>query len=77
MADKTKPYNDISLGLTHVLYLFNKQTVLHMIVNNVLGFNNIYGYNYYTQPNQSGIYESNPVTPVSKRMIVALISFQL
>lgn len=77
MADKTKSYNDISLGLTHVLYLFNKQTVLHMIVNNVLGFNNIYGYSYKTQPDESGIYEGKPIIPASKRMIVALISFQL
>lgn len=77
MADKTKSYNDISLGLTHVLYLFNKQTVLHMIVNNVLGFNNIYGYNYNTQPNESGIFEAKPIIPASKRIVVALISFQL
>jgi len=77
MADKTKPYNDISLGLTHVLYLFSKQTVLHVIVNNVLGFNNIYGYNYNSKPNELGVYGRNPVTPASKRMVVALISFQL
>jgi membrane-bound inhibitor of C-type lysozyme len=77
MADKTKPYNDLSLGLTHVLYLFNKQTVLHVIVNNVLGFNNIYGYNYNSTPNESGVYGRYPVTPASKRMVVALISFQL
>lgn len=77
MADKTKPYNDVSLGLTHILYLFNKQTVLHMIVNNVLGFNNIYGYNYNAKPNQSGIYDRTTITPASKRMVVALISFQL
>ena len=77
MADKTKPYNDVSLGLTHILYLFNKQTVLHVNVNNVLGFNNIYGYNYNSRPNQSGIYDRATITPASKRMVVALISFQL
>lgn len=77
MADKTKSYNDISLGITHVLYLFNKQTVLHMIVNNVLGFNNIYGYSFNSQANESGIFEGKPIIPASKRMAVALISFQL
>lgn len=77
MADHTKPYNDISLGLTHVLYLFNKQTVLHMIVNNVLGFNNIYGYTYNKTPNQAGTYERNAIIPASKRMAVFLISFQI
>ena len=77
MADKTKSYNDISLGITHILYLFNTQTVLHLIVNNVLGFNNIYSYTYNNTPNNLGIYEANPVTPPSKRMAVLLISFLL
>ena len=77
MADRTKSYNDISLGLTHILYLFNKQTVLHLIVNNVFGFKNIYGYTYKNETNESGIYEREPVIPASKRMAVFLISIQL
>lgn len=77
MADRTKPYNDLSFGLTHILYLFNKQTVLHLIVNNVLGFENIYGYNYTKTPNSKGIYEASPIVPATKRMAVFLISFQL
>lgn len=77
MGDRTKPYNDLSLGLTHILYIMNKQTVLHMIVNNALGFNTIFGYQYAKTPGLNGVYDSKPVTPPSKRMIVALISFQL
>lgn len=77
MADRTKAYNDISLGLTHVLYLFNKQTVVHLIVNNILGFENIYGYNYSNTPNAEGMYPASPVVPGTKRMAVFLISFQL
>ena len=46
-------------------------------LNNVLGFNNIYGYTYNNTPNNSGIYEAKPVTPPSKRMAVLLISFLL
>lgn len=77
MDDRTKPYNDLSMGITHILYLFKKQTVLHLIVNNVFGFYNIYGYTYKNTPNESGIYESQPVIPASKRMAVFLISIQL
>lgn len=77
MGDRTKPYNDLSLGITHILYLFNTQTVLHLIVNNVLGFNNIYGYTYSNTPNSSEVYNAKPITPPSKRMAVFLISFQL
>lgn len=76
MADRTKTYNDISLGLTHILYLFNKQTVLHMIVNNVFGFENIYGYTYSNTPDAEGIYPASPVIAGTKRMAVFLISFQ-
>jgi len=77
MSDKTKSYNDFSMGLTHVFYMFNKQTVLHVIVNNVFGFNNIYGYTYKDAPDGNGIYQAQPVTPPSKRMAVILISIQL
>ncbi|NQU55070.1 MAG: TonB-dependent receptor [Bacteroidetes bacterium] len=77
MADRTKSYNDISFGITHILYLFNTQTVLHLIVNNALGFNNIYGYIYSDTPDDFGVYNAKPVTPPSKRMAVLLISFLL
>ena len=77
MADRTKSYKDLSLGLTHLVYLFNKQTVLHLIVNNALGFENIFGYTYSNTPNDEGIYPASPVIPASKRMAVFLISVQL
>jgi hypothetical protein len=77
MSDRTKNYHDASLGITHITYLFNTQTVLHLVVNNVFGFNNIYGYSYSNLPDESGTYIARPITPVSKRMAVLLISFQL
>lgn len=77
MADRTKPYNDISLSLTHIFYLFGKQTVAHLVANNVFGLNNIFGYTFSDSPNQHGIYESKPVTSPTKRMAVFLISIQL
>ena len=77
MADRTKAYNDLSIGLTHIFYLFNKQTVAHLIVNNLLGINNIYGYTYTKTPDNNGIYSSQSVTPPQKQLAVFLISFQL
>lgn len=77
MSDRTKNYHDASLGITHITHLFNTQTVLHLVVNNVFGFNNIYGYSYSNLPDESGKYIAQPITPVSKRMAVFLISFQL
>lgn len=76
MSDRTKPYNDISIGLTHLMYLFNTQTVMHLIVNNVFGFDNVFGYNYRNTPDESGIYSSQAIVPANKQMAVFLISFQ-
>lgn len=77
MGDMTRPYNDLSLSITHITYLFNTQTVIHLVVNNVPGFKNIFGYTYSESSNSRGIYEEKPITPPSKRMAVLLISFQL
>jgi hypothetical protein len=77
MDDRTQPFNDISFGFTHIFYLFNTQSVVHLVVNNVFGFDNIYGYSYSTTPDNRGVYASQPVTSPQKRMAVLLISFQL
>ena len=77
MAERTKTYNDISLGFTHIFYLFNTQTVAHLIVNNVFGFNNVFGYNYSATPDSRGIYQAQPIKPAQKQFAVFLISFQL
>ena len=77
MADKTNSTNDISIGLTHILYLFDKQTVLHLIVNNIFGFDNIYGYTFSNTPDSKGVFQGNPIKAPQKQMAVFLISFQL
>jgi hypothetical protein len=77
MKDKTKPYNDFSIGLTHILYLFNRQSIIHLVVNNLFGFENIYGYTYSNTPDSHGIYQATPIIPASKRMAVLLVSIQL
>jgi len=76
MKDKTKTYNDLSMGFTHMMYLFQTQTVVHLIVNNIPGFNNVFGYTYSKTPSKGGIYEAEPIIPPSKRMAVVLIAFQ-
>ncbi len=77
MSDKTKSYFDLSMNFTYITNLFNKQAVIHLVVNNLPGFNNIFGYTYNSTPNNQGVFESQPITPASKRMAVILVSFQL
>ncbi|MGE5393313.1 MAG: TonB-dependent receptor [Candidatus Saccharibacteria bacterium] len=77
MNAKTESYNDISLSLTHMLEFFGNASVLHLMFNNVLGFNNIYGYNFSATPDASGKFASTPIKSPYERQIVLLISILL
>jgi len=77
MNSKTMPYNDISLSLTYLMQVFGKQSVLHLMVNNLTGFKNVYGYNFSNSPNEDGHYESTPIKSPFTRQIILLISIQL
>lgn len=77
MNSKTKPYNDISLSLTYLMELFGKQAVLHLMVNNLAGFDNVFGYNFAGKPNSAGIYESTPIKSPFVRQTILLISIML
>ncbi|HAQ20246.1 MAG TPA: TonB-dependent receptor [Prolixibacteraceae bacterium] len=77
MNTKTQPYNDISLSLTYIMELFGKQSVVHLMVNNVAGFDNVYGYNFPNTPNAAGKYESTPIKSPFERQIILLVSIML
>ena len=77
MNAKTPSYNDISLSLTYLMELFGKQSVLHLMVNNLAGFNNIYGYNFSNTPDAAGHYESTPIKSPYVRQIIFLVSIML
>ncbi|MDP2888055.1 MAG: TonB-dependent receptor [Bacteroidota bacterium] len=77
MNAKTQPYNDISLSLTYLMELFGKQSVLHLMVNNLAGFDNVYGYNFSNTPNEAGKYESTPIKSPFVRQVILLVSIML
>jgi outer membrane cobalamin receptor len=74
MNAKTQSYNDISLSLTYLMKIFRKQSVLHLMVNNLPGFDNVYGYNFSSKPNASGQYESTPIKSPFVRQTIMLLS---
>lgn len=74
MNAETEPYNDISLSLTYLMKVFGNQSVLHLMVNNLAGFDNVYGYNFSTTPDLSGNYESTPIKSPFVRQIIFLVS---
>jgi outer membrane cobalamin receptor len=77
MNSRTQPYNDISLSLTYLMEIIGRPSVLHLMVNNLAGFDNIYGYNFSNTPNAAGHYESTPIKSPYVRQIILLVSIQL
>ncbi len=77
MNAHTNVYNDISLSLTYILNFFGKQAALHLMVNNLAGFDNIYGYNFATTLNAEGKYESSPIRSPFVRQAILLINIML
>ncbi|AWG25887.1 TonB-dependent receptor [Flavobacterium kingsejongi] len=66
MASKTKSYNNLSLSCA---YLLSAQKILYFSVSNVLGLQNVYGYDYATAPNAAGVYNRQAVVPTADRSI--------
>jgi outer membrane cobalamin receptor len=64
MNGKTKSYSSLSLSWA---YLLSQQKILYFSVSNVLGTQNIYGYNYADTLNGNGIYDRKAVTPTADR----------
>ena len=64
MNGKTKSFNNLSFNWA---YLVTQQKILYFSVSNVLGTQNIFGYNYATTPNGNGIYDRKAVIPTADR----------
>lgn len=60
MSEKTKAFNNLSFNWA---YLISQQKILYFSVNNVLGFNNINGYQYADAPNMDGVFDRRTIRP--------------
>lgn len=65
-AGRTPAYHDLSVNFS---YLYRSNVIIHASVTNVLGVDNIFGYEYASEPNQEGIYESQPIKQMAPRFI--------
>lgn len=66
MNGKTKTYNNLSLSWA---YLMSPQKILYLSVSNVLGTQNVFGYEYASSPDANGVYRSKPIVPTADRFI--------
>ena len=64
MNGKTKSYSNLSFNWA---YLLTQQKILYFSVSNVLGTQNIFGYNYADTLNANGVYDRKAVTPTADR----------
>ena len=62
LVDKTKSFNNLSLNLSHLTTVFKQFAVVYASVTNLLGFKNVYGYNY--SPNGQ---QRTAILPAAKR----------
>ena len=62
LQEKTKSYNSISLNWA---YLINQQMILYVSVNNVLGFDNVNGYQYSRTPDADGHFNRRALLPAA------------
>jgi hypothetical protein len=64
MNGKTKVYNNLSFNWA---YLISQQKILYFSVTNVLGTQNVFGYEYANSPDSVGFYNRREITPTPDR----------
>jgi len=68
MQSKTKAYSDLSISWS---YLPRPNMILHIACSNILGRNNVFGYKYASQSDETGSFSRIPVGQGATRMIFA------
>ena len=69
---RTPEYHNISLNMT---YLWKQNLLIHGSVQNLLGIDNVFGYQYSNKENDMGIYDRQAVKAGAKRFIFIGVFF--
>jgi len=77
MTDRTKCYNDVSMNISYITKLFNRQAVIHLSASNIFGFDNVYTYRYSPNPDDNMVYEAHPVKAGAKRFVVLVFIWSI
>jgi membrane-bound inhibitor of C-type lysozyme len=64
MNGRTKPYNNLSLSWA---YLISSQKILYFSMTNLLGTQNVFGYEYANTPDSNGVYNRRTIQPTADR----------
>ncbi|WP_395053612.1 TonB-dependent receptor domain-containing protein [Flavobacterium sp.] len=66
MNGKTKNYNSLSMSWA---YLVTSQKILYVSISNILGTQNVYGYEYANSPDSNGTFQRREIIPTADRFI--------
>lgn len=77
MDGLTRAYHDISLSLTRIMSLFNKDFIIHMNITNLLGFDKVFGYQYSAIPDENGSYPSRAIVPGAGTQVILMLMISL
>ena len=64
MNSRTKSYNNLSVSWA---YLLSQQKILYFSISNVMGSDNVFGYNYANTPGTDGLYARQAITQPADR----------
>jgi hypothetical protein len=73
LGDRTRSYQNLSVNSSYLTELFGNFTIIHLSVNNLFGFKNVFGYTYSNEPDANGIFKAHPVGPYAKRTFIIAI----
>ncbi len=71
LESRTKSYHDLSVNASYLTEVFGQFTIIHLIVSNVLGTSQIFGYHYSSEPGANGLYQPYAITPAASRFLFA------
>ena len=70
MSDRTRSYNDISLALSYLTSVFGNFTIVYVSCNNIMGFDNTFGYHFEPEPDNTGVFQAHPIQAYAKRTFI-------
>ncbi|WP_037320552.1 carboxypeptidase-like regulatory domain-containing protein [Salegentibacter sp. Hel_I_6] len=66
LNERTKNYNNLSFNWA---YLISQQKILYFSISNIMGSNNIFGYQYSNTPDTNGNFISRPIQQAADRFV--------
>lgn len=66
-SGRTKAYHDLSFNASYLTHIGRNFTIIHLSVSNILGFDQVFGYQFSNNPDANGQYSSIAIRPPAKQ----------